>query len=64
MLDLSEVTVTNLKPLPVFLLLDTSYSMDGRKIEELNRATREMLETFKEEERKIPDNGRRYYIWR
>ena len=52
MLDLSEVTVTNLKPLPVFLLLDTSYSMDGRKIEELNRATREMLETFKEEERK------------
>ena len=49
MLDLSKVTVTNLKPLPVFTF--GHKLQHGWESEELNRHI-EMLETFKEEERK------------
>jgi len=49
--DPSKFTTTKAKPLPVYLLLDVSYSMSGEKIATLNRAVREMLDTFAQEER-------------
>ena len=52
--DPSKYTVTNSKPLPVVLLLDTSSSMNaGRektKIAELDSAVREMIKDFAHEE--------------
>ena len=44
--DPSRFTTTKAKPLPVYLLLDVSKSMEGEKIKALNLAVREMLETF------------------
>lgn len=46
----SEFTVATAKPLPVILLLDTSSSMDGDKIEALNQAVRRMLGTLTKQE--------------
>lgn len=44
--DPSKFTVAKAKPLPVILLLDVSLSMSGTKIDSLNQAVREMLESF------------------
>lgn len=38
------------KPLPVILLLDSSGSMDGYKIDSLNRSVRDMIASFADEE--------------
>ncbi|HEX6518908.1 MAG TPA: hypothetical protein VF070_02690 [Streptosporangiaceae bacterium] len=48
--DASEFTASKAKPLPVVLLLDTSGSMYGNKINSLNDAVRKMLRTFTKEE--------------
>ncbi len=45
--DPSKFTVAKAKPLPVILLLDVSLSMSGSKIESLNKAVAEMLESFR-----------------
>lgn len=50
MFDASKFTTTKAKPLPVYLLLDVSGSMQGPKIDNLNAAVREMLDTFAKEE--------------
>ena len=44
--DPSQFTAPTAKPLPVILLLDVSGSMSGAKIQNLNEAVKEMLETF------------------
>lgn len=45
-----ERFITNTgRPLPVFLLLDTSGSMSGSKIDTLNQCVKEMIEDFKNE---------------
>lgn len=49
--DPAAYTVTTSKPLPVCLLLDVSGSMSGSKISNLNRAVKEMLHAFAEEEK-------------
>ena len=49
--DPTKFTVSKPKPLPVVLLLDISGSMSGSKIENLNTAVKEMLDTFAEEEK-------------
>lgn len=49
--DPSKFTTHKAKQLPVILLLDISGSMSGRKIDELNRAVKEMLASFVKEER-------------
>lgn len=41
-----EFTVSEARPLPVILLLDSSGSMEGDKISILNAAVREMLQSF------------------
>lgn len=41
-----EFTVSEARPLPVILLLDSSGSMEGDKINILNAAVREMLQSF------------------
>jgi uncharacterized protein YegL len=51
MFDPSKFTVPSAKPLPVCLLLDISGSMQGSKIDNLNRAVKAMLSTFAEEEK-------------
>lgn len=48
--DPSRFTVAKARPLPVFLLLDVSGSMAGRKIATLNQAAKEMLGTFAKED--------------
>ena len=48
--DASGFTTSKAKPLPVVLLLDTSGSMYGDKINSLNDAVRKMLATFRKEE--------------
>lgn len=45
-IDFNKYKTKEPKPMPVFLLLDVSGSMDGTKIENLNEAVREMLESF------------------
>lgn len=45
--DPAKFTVPDAKPLPVILLLDVSGSMHGAKIQNLNAAARDMLETFR-----------------
>lgn len=45
--DPTKYTVASARPLPVILLLDRSGSMDGDKIDTLNAATNEMIESFK-----------------
>ena len=44
-----EFTVSEARPLPVILLLDSSGSMEGDKINILNAAVREMLQSFASE---------------
>jgi uncharacterized protein YegL len=51
MFDPSKFTTTTAKPLPVVLLLDISGSMSGDKIDNLNKAVEEMLDTFSQEEK-------------
>jgi uncharacterized protein YegL len=43
-------TAPKAKPLPVILLLDVSGSMSGAKIQNLNEAVKDMLETFRDTE--------------
>ena len=45
--DPAQFTVPDAKPLPLILLLDVSGSMGGAKIQNLNGAVRDMLETFR-----------------
>ncbi|HAS6242233.1 vWA domain-containing protein [Vibrio vulnificus] len=49
--DPKKFTTPTAKPLPVVLLLDVSSSMDGDKIENLNKAVKDMLDTFAQEEK-------------
>jgi len=51
MFDPKKFTTPTAKPLPVVLLLDVSYSMSGDKIENLNKAVADMLDTFAQEEK-------------
>lgn len=51
MFDPKKFTTTTAKPLPVVLLLDVSYSMSGDKIDNLNKAVKDMLDTFAQEEK-------------
>jgi len=46
MFDSSKIVSVKPKPLPVILLLDVSGSMSGEKIEKLNKAVKDMLESF------------------
>mgnify|MGYP000179828209 CR=1 FL=1 len=48
--DPSKFTAPAAKPLPVILLLDVSGSMSGAKIQNLNSAVRDMLQTFRDTE--------------
>ena len=48
--DPAAFTAPNAKPLPVILLLDVSGSMSGAKIQNLNAAVKDMLETFRNTE--------------
>jgi uncharacterized protein YegL len=48
--DPTKFTAPAAKPLPVILLLDVSTSMSGAKIQNLNAAVRDMLDTFRENE--------------
>lgn len=52
MFDPSQYTVQTAKPIPVLLLLDTSGSMSGPKIDTLNSAVRQMLAAFAKEARR------------
>lgn len=49
--DPKKFTTPIAKPLPVVLLLDVSSSMSGYKIENLNKAVEDMLDTFAHEEK-------------
>ncbi|MEI4982179.1 MULTISPECIES: vWA domain-containing protein [Aeromonas] len=51
MFDPKNFTTPTAKPLPVVLLLDVSSSMSGDKIENLNKAVEDMLDTFAQEEK-------------
>jgi uncharacterized protein YegL len=51
MFDPKKFTTPTAKPLPVVLLLDVSSSMSGDKIEKLNKAVEDMLDTFAQEEK-------------
>lgn len=51
MFDPKKFTTPTAKPLPVVLLLDVSGSMSGDKIDNLNKAVKEMLDTFAQEEK-------------
>lgn len=51
MFDPTIFTTRTPKPLPVVLLLDVSYSMSGEKIDNLNKAVEDMLDTFAQEEK-------------
>jgi uncharacterized protein YegL len=51
MFDPKKFTTPTAKPLPVVLLLDVSTSMSGNKIENLNKAVKDMLDTFAQEEK-------------
>ena len=51
MFDPKKFTTPAAKPLPVVLLLDVSGSMSGSKIDNLNNAVRDMLNTFAQEEK-------------
>ncbi len=51
MFDPKKFTTPTAKPLPVLLLLDVSYSMSGDKIDNLNKAVKDMLDTFAQEEK-------------
>lgn len=51
MFDPKKFTTPTAKPIPVVLLLDVSSSMSGDKIENLNKAVEDMLDTFAQEEK-------------
>lgn len=51
MFDPKKFTTPAPKPLPIVLLLDISGSMSGNKIENLNKAVEDMLDTFAQEEK-------------
>ncbi|EKQ7210327.1 hypothetical protein L378_01698 [Klebsiella pneumoniae MGH 32] len=51
MFDPKKFTTPTARPLPVVLLLDISGSMSGEKIENLNKAVRDMLDAFAQEEK-------------
>ena len=51
MFDPKKFTTPTAKPLPVVLLLDVSFSMSGDKIENLNKAVEDLLDTFAQEEK-------------
>jgi uncharacterized protein YegL len=51
MFDPKKFTTPTAKPLPVVLLLDVSGSMSGSKIDNLNKAVEDMLDTFAQEEK-------------
>lgn len=51
MFDPKKFTTQTAKPLPVVLLLDVSGSMSGDKIDNLNKAVVDMLDTFAREEK-------------
>jgi uncharacterized protein YegL len=55
MFDPKKFTTPKAKPLPVCLLLDVSSSMSGEKVDNLNKAVKEMLNTFAEEEKRETD---------
>lgn len=42
----ADFTVAKAKPLPIVLLLDVSYSMQGEKMDKLNAAVKEMITDF------------------
>lgn len=49
--ELKEFTTSSARPLPVIVLADVSGSMkEGGKIQSMNQAVREMLESFRDEE--------------
>jgi len=48
--DPSKIVSFKPKPLPVIMLLDVSGSMSGDKIQALNEAVKDMLETFRDTE--------------
>lgn len=48
-MDFTDYVKNEAKPLPVILLLDTSGSMNGEKIDMLNHAVKEMIDDFKSE---------------
>jgi uncharacterized protein YegL len=48
--DPTKFTAPTAKPLPVVLLLDVSGSMHGAKIQNLNDAVKDMLDTFRDTE--------------
>ncbi len=50
MFDPKKFTAPTAKPLPVVLLLDVSGSMHGDKIQNLNKAVKDMLDTFRSTE--------------
>lgn len=47
----ASYTVQTARPIPVILLLDTSGSMEGEPINQLNHAIEKMLNTFKKQEK-------------
>ena len=51
MFDPKKFTTPTAKPLPVVLLLDVSGSMSGSKIDNLNKAVLDMLDSFAQEEK-------------
>lgn len=51
MFDPKKFTTPTAKPLPFVLLLDVSGSMSGSKIDNLNKAVEDMLDTFAQEEK-------------
>lgn len=50
MFDPKRFTAPKAKPIPVVLLLDVSGSMSGTKIQNLNEAVKDMIETFQDTE--------------
>lgn len=51
MFDPTKFVAPTAKPLPVILLLDVSGSMNGAKIQNLNEAVRDMVDTFRDAEK-------------
>ena len=51
MFDPKEFAIGSAKPLPVYLLLDVSGSMRGEKINNLNKATYDMISSMADEEK-------------